>query len=235
MSEYTKENPVTISSMFDKIASDYDRTNSIMSARLHKRWNKKLVDAVCCNNPKVLIDLCAGTGEIAFEYLRRLQTPHEAHLVDFSQQMLSCAQHKGAKFSHNLFYHKADVQALPFANETGDAATMAYGIRNVRDPLRCIQEVHRVLKPGGTFGILELTRPAHPLLAFGHKVYLENVVPRLGKLFASDQAAYEYLCRSIKSFSEPSKISKMLTQSRFKGVQITPLWGGIATLITAKK
>ncbi len=236
MTQYKKENPATIAAMFDKIAREYDKTNAILSLSLHKLWNKKLVDKACLNNPKVLVDLCAGTGEIAYEYLRRQNSPHIAHLVDFSAEMLECAKHKGQKLaSHQLHYHHADVQKLPIESAVADAATIAYGIRNVKDPLRCIQEVHRVLKPTGTFGILELTRPRNALLAFGHKLYLQKCVPGLGKLFASDKSAYEYLCNSIHSFAEPSKISKMLSQTGFKNIQITPLWGGIATLITSQK
>jgi len=235
MTQYKKEEPSSIAAMFDKIAKEYDKTNAILSLSLHKRWNRKLVDKACVNRPKVLIDLCAGTGEITYEYLRRLEHPHVAHLVDFSGEMLACAKHKGKDLPHDIHYHQADVQKLPLESSIGDAATIAYGIRNVKDPLRCIQEVHRVLKPNGTFGILELTRPSNPFLAFGHRLYLQKFVPTLGKMFASDKGAYEYLCNSIKGFAEPSKISKMLTQTGFKNIQITPLWGGIATLITSQK
>jgi demethylmenaquinone methyltransferase/2-methoxy-6-polyprenyl-1,4-benzoquinol methylase len=235
MTQYKKEDPSTIAAMFDKIAKEYDKTNAIMSMRLHKLWNRKLVDNTCAHRPKVLIDLCAGTGEITYEYLRRLDYPHVAHLVDFSAEMLACAKHKGKELPHDIYYHQADVQKLPLDSSIGDAATIAYGIRNVKDPLRCIQEVHRILKPNGTFGILELTRPSNPILAFGHRLYLQKVVPTLGKVFASDKGAYEYLCDSIKGFAEPSKISKMLSQTGFKNIQITPLWGGIATLITSQK
>ena len=235
MTQYKKNDPESIALMFDKIAKEYDKTNAIMSFRFHKIWNKKLVDKVCSHQPKVLIDLCAGTGEITYEYLKRQRSPHVAHLVDFSGEMLECAKHKGKNLHHDLFYHQADVQKLPLDAAVGDAATMAYGIRNVKDPLKCIQEVHRVLKPGGFFGILELTRPANPFLAFGHKLYLEKFVPVMGKIFASDKNAYQYLSNSIKTFSEPSKISKMLSQTGFKEIKIIPLFGGIATLITSTK
>ena len=235
MTQYKKEEPASIATMFDKIAKEYDKTNAILSFCLHKLWNKKLIDSTCLEQPKVLIDLCAGTGEITFEYLRRQSIPHTAHLVDFSEEMLSCAKLKGDKLPHNLFFHKADVQNLPLESSVGDAVTLAYGIRNVKDPLRCIQEVHRVLKPNGAFGILELTRPSNPFLALSHRFYLQKCVPALGKLFASDREAYEYLCNSIKVFSEPSKISKMLSQTGFKNIKVLPLWGGIATLITSQK
>ncbi len=235
MTQYKKDDPESIALMFDKIAKEYDKTNAIMSFRFHKIWNRKLVDKVCSKKPGVFIDLCAGTGEITYEYLRRLDYPHVAHLVDFSAEMLDCAKHKGKNLPHDIYYHHADVRKLPLDSSIGDAVTIAYGIRNVKDPLKCIQEVHRVLKPNGTFGILELTRPANPFLAFGHRFYLEKIVPKLGKLFASDKGAYEYLCNSIQAFSEPSKISKMLSQTGFKEIQITPMFGGIATLITSQK
>ena len=112
---------------------------------------------------------------------------------------------------------------------------MAYGIRNVQDPSLCIQEVFRVLKPGGSFGILELTRPRSLILRAGHHLYLHKLLPLLGKLLTDNQQAYQYLCQSIETFIEPQEIEKLLQYNGFIQTERLCLAGGIATIILGTK
>lgn len=240
---YSKDSPHTIQSMFDSIAQGYDRTNFVLSFSLHRRWNRHLINAVTSpiDNP-VLVDLCAGTGDIAFGYLQQLKRDGgrgSAILVDFSSEMLDIARAKAAKGGldqfHQIEFIKSDVQELPLGNALADCVTIAYGIRNVKEPLSCIKEAVRILKPGGRLGILELTRPRSPLLYWGHRLYMKLLSPLIGKMFADNRQAYEYLTNSIDHFSSPAELTEMMRGAGFVDVNDTPLWGGIATVMTGVK
>lgn len=236
---YNKNRPQTIQAMFDSIAKRYDRTNAVLSFYLHKRWNLELIKRVQGQQTShTLLDLCAGTGDIAFTYLRHTSTPCQAYLVDFSAEMLAHAKlkEKGLeKHSHHIKYIQADVQRLPFENHLIDCATMAYGIRNVHHPRQCLQEVFRVLKPGGCLGILELTRPQNRFLNIGHKLYLKTILPLLGKWLTANEEAYQYLRQSIDAFIPPDAIEEILAEAGFTKIDRYPLTGGIATLMIAYK
>ena len=239
MTIYNKNRPQTIQTLFNSIAKRYDRTNDVMSFCLHRRWNRELIRRVQTHHtPHKFIDLCAGTGDIAFHYLKRTPTPCKAYLVDFSSEMLACAKDKAQSLAfpqHQLEYIVADVQCLPFENQTMNCATMAYGIRNVHHPVQCIQEVYRILKPGGCFGILELTRPNNRFLRFGHQIYLKTVLPLLGKWLTQNEDAYQYLHQSIHTFIAPALLEEYLKESGFIKTEQYSLAGGIATIITGFK
>lgn len=239
MNLYKKENPESIQSMFGTIAKQYDRTNSILTFRMHHRWNKKLINKVMGGkNPKTILDLCAGTGEIAFNYLKTAKTPCETFLLDFCPEMLECARSKEKKLNlsgHSFYYIEADAQDIPLPGKSVDCITLAYGIRNVKNPSECAKESFRVLKPGGTFGILELTQPENTLLRWGHTAYMKTVLPLIGKLVTSNKQAYQYLCGSIKSFIPPQDLEQILKDAGFTHTERTPLFGGIATIITGTK
>lgn len=234
---YEKRRPHTIQSLFNSIAASYDQTNALLSFSLHKYWNRSLLKKIPPSAS--LADLCSGTGDIAFTYLNLSSSRCRAYLIDFSSQMLAeakkKAQHSPALSRHWVSYLESDVHKLPLESVSVESATMAYGIRNVADPLVCMQEVFRVLQPGGTFGVLELTRPNHPLLRLGHRLYLHILLPLLGKWMTRNKEAYDYLCRSIEAFTPPEQLKSWMESSGFIEVSCTPLTGGIATIIVGKK
>jgi demethylmenaquinone methyltransferase / 2-methoxy-6-polyprenyl-1,4-benzoquinol methylase len=127
------------------------------------------------------------------------------------------------------------VQALPIASAFADCAAMAYGIRNVQNPAACIRDVFRVLKPGGCFALLELTRPKNKFLHWGHELYLKKLLPRLGRWLTDNQQAYQYLSQSIQTFIAPEKLCSFMKEAGFIRTQIQPLTGGIATIILGYK
>ena len=239
MTGYQKNDPESIQKMFNSIAKQYDRTNAILSFNMQKRWNRTLVEqTIVPKQPEVLLDLCCGTGAIAFEYLKKTQDPLKVYMLDFSEKMLDCAKLQAKKLDidhHNIYYLQADAQVIPLLNNSVDCATIAYGIRNIKNPSTCIQDVYRVLKPGGTFGLLELTQPNHPLLQSLHGLYLRNILPVIGKLTTSNKEAYEYLCNSIQSFMPPEKIKKQMQTSGFKEIKQHSLLGGVATVLIGTK
>lgn len=239
MHSYNKNKPDSIQSMFDNIADSYDRTNAVLSFYLHHTWNAALVrNVVVPCEPKSLVDLCAGTGEIAFRSIKAVSSLETVQLVDFSAQMLGCAKHKARSMElekPSISYLQADVQELPLPDNSVDCMTMAYGIRNVANPFQCFREVYRTLEPGGSFGILELTRPSNPFLRAMHFAYLKTVLPLLGKWLTSDKDAYTYLCNSIHTFVKPDELKKTLEETGFRHLRVKPLAGGIATLFIAQK
>lgn len=236
MTTYRKDDPETIQALFDSIAERYDTTNAVLSLGLHRWWNRRLVDAVfaeAATGP--LLDLCCGTGQIAWTYLARGGEPREVHLIDFCAGMLAKAKrraealHLGEK--HRLHFTQGDAMAIPLPDASVAAATVAYGIRNVNSPKQCLSELKRVLVPGGRVGILELTRPNHPLLRWGHSFYLRRLLPLLGRLCTSNYAAYSYLSTSIDQFTEPEALRQAMEEAGFTQTAAIPLLGGIAHLL----
>lgn len=239
MTYYTKEKPETIQAMFGSIADNYDRANGILSLRMHRSWNSQLVNLIIGKTrTPLLLDLCSGTGDIAFDWLGKSFHKKEAILLDFCQEMLDCAKikaEKAAYTNHKISYIQADAHHLPLEDNLAPAATMAYGIRNLNDPLKAMKEVHRVLKPGGVYGILELTRPENKVVRFGHEIYLKNLLPLLGKMVTKNKEAYDYLCGSIEKFTPPQKLEELLKEAGFSHTERHPLTFGIATIILATK
>lgn len=239
MSLYNKNDPNSIQKMFGSIATQYDRTNAILSLQMHKYWNRQLIRTTLEKKaPHTYLDLCCGTGEISLGYLKNCSSPCHAYLLDFCPEMLSCARKRAITLNtsqHKITYVQADAQDIPLSKETIDCITMAYGIRNIPQPNKCFIEIYRLLKNGGKVGILELTQPANPILKAGHRLYLNTVIPLMGKLITSNRDAYQYLCNSIQSFVQPKELKEMLAGIGFKNIIVKPLMGGIATIIVAEK
>lgn len=236
---YNKDDPKSIQSMFGSIAKSYDRTNAVLSLQMHRWWNSKLIRLVeDAHHPESLLDLCCGTGEIALPYLRKSKEPKTAYLLDFCDQMLDCARAKAEKVAykkHHIHFIHADAQEIPLPNNSICCATVAYGIRNIKDPKKCLMDVFRVLKKGGGFGILELTRPTNPFLKLSHKLYLKTVLPVFGKILTSNQDAYDYLKSSIGAFIKPEELENLMRDVGFVDTKRIPLTGGIATIVYGKK
>jgi demethylmenaquinone methyltransferase/2-methoxy-6-polyprenyl-1,4-benzoquinol methylase len=225
--------------MFDSIASRYDRGNAVLSFNMHKIWNRRLIkETLQFSYGHTFLDLCCGTGEIGLTHLKQEMRSCKAHLLDFSEEMLRCAQSRAQTMGldhHKLTYHHADAQEIPLESSCVDGATVAYGIRNIAEPQKCFEEVFRVLRPGGHFGILELSRPRTVPLRWMHYAYLKTLLPVLGKLVATNKDAYEYLSNSIYQFVPPEQIASQLKDVGFDQVRTIPLMGGIATVLVANK
>jgi len=239
MSHYSKQRPESIQEMFGSIADRYDFTNAVLSCQLHRWWNATLIKALQNKNPhSPLLDLCCGTGEIAFTYLRKAKTSQHVFMLDFCEEMLACAQHKASNLSltqHRLDFIQADAQEIPMPDDSVANISMAYGIRNVKNPALCLAEAYRVLKPGGWIGILELTEPENPFLKMGHRMYTGSILPIVGKWVTSNEQAYSYLCNSIRSFVKPKELEMVMKDAGFQANEIRPLTGGVATLLLGQK
>jgi demethylmenaquinone methyltransferase/2-methoxy-6-polyprenyl-1,4-benzoquinol methylase len=209
--------------MFDRIAPVYDVMNRVMTAGLDQRWRRKTVRAVVRPGDRVL-DAACGTGDLAI-----LAAKQGANVtgLDFSEQMLVRARRKAPE----LEWLEGDLLALPFPDDSFDAATVGFGIRNVADLQRGIDELRRVLKPGGRLAILEITRPRGPLRLF-YSLWFDRIVPLLGKVLPGG-AAYSYLPASVKRFPGPDTLAAQLTG--FDDVDYRLFAGGIVALHTGTK
>jgi len=236
MSTYNAAEPETIRTLFDRIACRYDLGNAICSLGFFRRWNRALVEGTLGEiRGGSMLDLCCGTGDIASLALKKSAEIEEAYLLDFSPGMLSVAQEKFQGERRALHFLQADAQQIPLPSESIDLATQSYGIRNVQDPRRCMEEVWRVLRPGGCWGILELTSPTSPLIAPLYRIYLRLVLPLVGKVVSGDFDAYSYLSRSICNFMSPEALTAQLEQVGFKQVKQRPLFCGAAHLWVVRK
>ena len=215
--------PEGVRNMFDRIAPVYDVMNRVMTAGLDQRWRRATVDAVVRPGDRVL-DAACGTGDLAI--LAAAQGAHVTGL-DFSDEMLVRARRKAPA----LEWLQGDLLNLPFADDTFDAATVGFGIRNVADLQRGIDELRRVLKPGGRLGILEITRPRGPLRIF-YSLWFDRIVPLLGKVLPGGDA-YTYLPASVKRFPGPDELAAQL--EGFDAVRYRLFAGGIVALHTGTK
>ncbi len=235
---YNKNNPSSIQFLFNHIAKKYDLGNQLLSFGLFRLWNKQLIKKISQHSSRTtFLDLCCGTGDIAITYLKNESCPHKVYLLDFSKEMLVQAEQKAAQFKgfHQIHFLHEDAQAIPLPDNSVDCITMAYGIRNIQEPKKCLNEVLRVIRPGGYFGILELTRPTSPILRFLHCLYLKTCAPIMGRCIASDKAAYEYLQQSIYTFISPDELRNDLIDTGFCNISKYSLNGGIATILCGQK
>jgi demethylmenaquinone methyltransferase / 2-methoxy-6-polyprenyl-1,4-benzoquinol methylase len=210
--------------MFDRIAPVYDAMNRTMTAGLDRRWRRLTAEATVRPGDFVL-DACCGTGDLAIAAARR---GGKVTGLDFSPAMLERARRKAPQIE----WIEGDLLSLPFGDESFDSATVGFGVRNVEDLGRSIEELRRVLRPGGRLGILEITRP-RGLLAPFYRLWFDGVVPLLGKLLPGG-SAYTYLPASVRRFPGPQELAAMIEAAGFRSVRVRLLAGGIIALHTAE-
>ena len=216
--------PDAVRRMFDRIAPVYDAMNRTMTAGLDRRWRRLTAQAVVRPGDSVL-DACCGTGDLAIAAARAGGTVTG---LDFSPAMLARARRKAPA----LEWIEGDLLSLPFGDASFDSATVGFGVRNVEDLARAVDELRRVLRPGGRLGILEITRPKGLLAPF-FRVWFDRVVPLLGKLLPGG-SAYTYLPASVRRFPGPEELADMIRVAGFRDVRVRLLAGGIVALHTAE-
>jgi demethylmenaquinone methyltransferase / 2-methoxy-6-polyprenyl-1,4-benzoquinol methylase len=211
-----------VRAMFDRIAPVYDAMNRVMTAGLDGRWRRETAAAVVRPGDRVL-DSCCGTGDLALACLR---AGGDVTGLDFSERMLERARRK----SDEVEWVQGDALALPFEDDSFDAATVGFGVRNLEDLDRGLAELGRVLRPGGRIGVLEITRPQGALEPF-YNVWFGKIVPVLGKLLPGG-SAYTYLPASVKRFPGPEDLVRFLREAGFSDVRYRLFAGGIVALHT---
>lgn len=222
--------------MFDSIAHSYDLLNHLLSMGIDKKWRKAAIDSLKPYTPQQMLDVATGTGDFAILAARTLQ-PASILGVDLSEGMMNVAREKVKKahLDHVVSFQQEDCLHLSLADNTFDAVTVAYGIRNFEDLDRGLSEMHRVMKPSGRLVIIELTAPRSFPMKQLFWLYSHVLMPMLGKLVSHDSKAYTYLPATMEAFPQGELMQGILQKAGFKDVQFKRFTFGLSTLYTATK
>ena len=199
--ETTGSKKKQVSNMFDNIAPWYDFLNHFLSLGIDYSWRKKAIKVLAKAQPKIILDVATGTADFAIEANKQLQ-PEKVVGIDISNEMLEVGRKKIAKknLGKRIELQLGDSENLPFPNNTFDAVTVAFGVRNFENLEKGMKEMNRVLKPGGTVVVLEFSRPTlFPFKQF-YNFYFKNILPLIGRLTSKDPKAYNYLYESVQVF-----------------------------------
>ncbi|EGD33082.1 MULTISPECIES: bifunctional demethylmenaquinone methyltransferase/2-methoxy-6-polyprenyl-1,4-benzoquinol methylase UbiE [unclassified Capnocytophaga] len=231
-----KGKKVQVQEMFDTISSSYDGLNRVMTLRMDISWRKHVREKVFQIKPGTILDVATGTGDLAIE----LSKIPKAHIiaVDISQGMLSVGEKKVKELnlSDRITMQVADSENLPFADESFDAVTVSFGIRNFENLEKGLTEIKRVLRPKGRLVILETSVPTRFPYKQGYKLYTKFIVPLMGKFLAKNQNAYAYLSESAAKFPFGERLSQILSKEiGFSKVIYKPQTLGVATIYIADK
>ncbi len=223
--------------IFDAICARYDLLNAILSFGIDRAWRKKLLDFIGQTPGLKILDLATGTADVAITIAKN--TPEDTTILatDLSENMLCLGQKKIdlCGLSRRIVLKTEDAAKLSFLEHKFDIATMAFGIRNVENPIFALKEIYRVLKPNGRAIILEFSLPKNIFVRWLYLIYLKCVVPLLGGLISGNFKAYLYLNRTIEKFPYGQVFARMMRQCGFKQVSVTPLCLGVATIYCGEK
>ncbi len=228
-----EEKQALVDDVFHSVARRYDLMNDLMSFGLHRAWKDALVTAVNPpkNTPFALLDVAGGTGDIALRVIESGGPATRATVCDINPGMLEVGRERAAARSREgaIAFAEANAEALPFADRSFDAVTIAFGIRNVPRIERALAEAYRVLRFGGKFLCLEFSAVDVPGLDRLYDIYSFNVIPALGRTVAGDAESYRYLVESIRRFPQPQAFAAMLRSAGFARVAFEQMTGGIVT------
>ncbi len=224
-----------IAKMFDNISKNYDRLNRIISLGIDMSWRKKVVQLTGENNPKLILDIATGTGDLAIMMAKL--NPEKIIGLDISSGMLNIGRQKirKANLDNTIEMIIGNSENIPFKNNTFDAVTISFGVRNFENLDKGLTEILRVLKTNGKLVILETSNPAKFPFRQGYRFYTNYILPAVGKLFSKDKIAYSYLSESANTFPYGEIFNNILTKNGFKNVQNLPVTFGAASIYTSTK
>ncbi|WP_298536062.1 bifunctional demethylmenaquinone methyltransferase/2-methoxy-6-polyprenyl-1,4-benzoquinol methylase UbiE [uncultured Algibacter sp.] len=224
-----------VTQMFDNISGDYDGLNRVISFGIDIKWRKKVVKLVKESHPETILDIATGTGDLAIN----LVETNASKIVglDISSGMLEIGKDKIKKkgLDSKIEMILGDSENMPFDNNSFDAIAVAFGIRNFETLENGLKEILRVLKPGGTFIILETSVPTKTPFKQGYNLYTKNIMPLIGKTFSKDQSAYTYLSESASVFPYGEDLNNILRKIGFINVEDFPQTFGVATIYKSSK
>lgn len=232
--------PDRIAGMFDAIAPRYDLLNHVLSAGIDRRWRRRMIASLRLTGRETLVDVCTGTADVALEARRGAGTRPSGTAarvlgVDFATAMLALGLRKvrSAGEDRQIVLVRGDALRIPAGDACADAATVAFGVRNVVAADAACRELARVLRPGGRLAILEFGVPVLPGLRAIYRWYFSSVLPTIGRFVSGHQGAYSYLPASVGAFPPPAEFAALLRQSGFAQVVAVPLTFGVVYLYTA--
>lgn len=225
-----------VADMFNNISKTYDFLNHFLSLGIDIIWRKKAIKELQKDQPEIILDVATGTGDFAFEALEILK-PKKIIGVDISQGMLNIADQKIIKRNKSDVFEVrlGDSEKLLFEDNSFDAVTVAYGVRNFENLEKGIADMLRVLKPGGKAVILEFSKPKKFPIKQGYNFYFNYITPTIGKIFSKDARAYSYLPESVNAFPDGKKFTDLMDKVGYKNTKATPLAFGICSIYTGIK
>ena len=217
-----------VGAVFSNVARNYDRMNDAMSGGMHRLWKDRFVRRVKPREGERILDMAGGTGDIAF---RMAPSGAEITVADINRAMLDVGLERAAQRGvDGLVWSRQDAENLAFPDNTFDAYTIAFGIRNVTRIDDALAEAHRVLRPGGRFFCLEFSTTTWPGFAEAYDAYSHKVVPKLGEIIAGDADSYRYLVESIRRFPDMPAFAAMIREAGFVRVKAEPILGGLVAI-----
>lgn len=217
-----------VGAVFSSVARRYDIMNDLMSAGMHRLWKDRFVSRVKPRAGEDILDMAGGTGDVAFRMTRR-----GAHVTvsDINADMLEVGKDRARQRGlTGLAWKVENAEGLSFSDASFDAYTIVFGIRNVTDIPAALSEAHRVLNRGGRFYCMEFSSSDWPGFANLYEAWASNVIPRIGKAVADDEASYRYLVESIRRFPRPEAFRRMVTEAGFVRAAAEPMLGGLVTI-----
>ncbi len=233
--DQTSSKKEQVKNMFDAIAPKYDFLNQLLSLGIHKIWRKKAIRLLQPEHPKIILDIATGTADFAIEAIKL--NPAKITGVDISPGMLKLGSEKINKLSlqQRIELKLADSESLPFADNSFDAVTAGFGVRNFEHLEAGVKDMCRVLKPGGTMVILEFSKPRKFPVKQVYTFYFKYITPFVGKMFSKDRSAYRYLPASVNAFPDGEDFLNVLKKAGLKETRAIILTFGIASIYIAKK
>ncbi len=225
-----------VSNMFDNIAPHYDLLNRVLTLGIDQKWRRKGISQLLEKDPKMILDVATGTADIAIETAKIL-SPEKIHGIDISKEMLEIGKQKVSKkgLDDLIELQVADSENLPFEDNTFDAITVAFGVRNFENLEKGLLEMRRVLKPEGQLMILEFSKPTVFPLKQLFNFYFKYILPLIGKLTSKDPKAYKYLYESVQAFPNGKDFVSVLNKSGYKSNKCIPLTIGICSIYLGEK
>lgn len=231
-----EQKSVQVRRMFDKIAFAYDKLNRLMSLGFDKQWRKKGIAYLQPFAPQLILDIATGTGDLAIAMRHKLNAKQVTG-ADISEGMMKIGREKAkeAGYADSVVFEQQDCLSLTYTDNTFDAVTAAFGVRNFEDIEKGISEMYRVLKPGGHIMILELSTPEHFPMKQLFSVYSRFVIPVMGKIISKEKAAYDYLPSSIKVVPQGKVMTDILERAGFDDTHYQCMTMGVCTMYTGTK
>lgn len=221
-----------VAGVFHSVASRYDLMNDLMSAGIHRLWKRFTTELSGVRAGHSVLDIAGGTGDLAAKFAEIVGAEGLVVLADINDSMLNVGRDKliDNGVLEGLTFAQADAQYLPFADNSFDCITIAFGLRNVTDKSLALSSMLRVLKPGGRLLVLEFSKPTNPLLGKVYDAYSFNVLPRLGQLIAGDAESYQYLAESIRVHPDQETLKDVMSDAGFEQCEFFNMTGGIVAL-----